>query len=112
MTVSRPMEAAPDAISSASFADLAEDPSLPGPDAVFSGHSLRSGNCQYMIRTRQHKYIHNGGSTDELYDLGADPHENVNRIAALALEGVRQDLQGRLFEWFNPAENPFRNSRP
>lgn len=36
---------------------------------------------QRMLRTRHWKYVWNATDVDELYDLHADPHELVNRIA-------------------------------
>ncbi len=51
---------------------------------------------QRMIRTRTHKYVFNRGDLDELYDLGADPHELTNRIDDPALAALQRDLMGRL----------------
>ena len=98
---------APERMDARSFADVLREPDLDGPDAAFSEHALRSGNCQYMLRTRRYKYIHNDGSTDELYDLEADPGERVNRIGEPALRRVRADLREQLFARHDPSTNPF-----
>jgi len=85
-------------------------PELPGPDAVFSEYNLRGDNSQYMIRTPQYKYIHNDGSTDELYDLLNDPEENINQAADSDRAALCRELRAQLFEWFDPQQNPFRGT--
>jgi len=104
----RAVDGAPDQISGRSFADLLLDPTQPGPDAAYSEYNLRSRNCQYMIRTERHKYIHNDGSTDELYDLRDDPEESVNLADDPARSAEQSELRHRLFSWYDPATNPFR----
>ncbi|MBT3291294.1 MAG: sulfatase-like hydrolase/transferase [Victivallales bacterium] len=104
----RPMPDAPEQIAGQSFAASVRDPELPGLDAVFSEYNLRSANCQYMLRTDRYKYIHNDGSTDELYDLQQDPGETRNRITDPALQAIACELRDRLFTRFDPADNPFR----
>jgi arylsulfatase A-like enzyme len=101
---------APAVISDVRFTDLVHSPDLSGPNAVFSEYNLRGDNCQYMIRTPQYKYIHNDGSTDELYDLLNDPEENHNQAADAARAGLCGDLRDQLFEWFDPQQNSFRKS--
>lgn len=51
---------------------------------------------QRMIRTRTHKYVFNRRDLDELYDLGADPHELTNLIDDAALAAIRRELMQRL----------------
>jgi uncharacterized sulfatase len=47
-------------------------------------------------------------TSDELYDLAADPGEMVNRIADPALAAVRDALHDRLLTWMNDTVDPFR----
>jgi arylsulfatase A-like enzyme len=56
-----------------------------------------------MIRTRRWKYVHNHGSTHELYDLACDPREYGNLIDDAALRDVVADLRARLMAWHDPA---------
>jgi len=101
---------APDGIDAASFADLARDPSLPGPEAVFSEYALRSGLPQYMVRTHRHKFVYNHGSMHELYDLADDPGETRNLIHDANTQPVVKELTDRLFSWYDPESNPWRPS--
>ncbi len=99
-----PVAGAPDAIEGRSFALNVRDPHAAGRDAVFSEHNLRSNVRSYMVRTEQLKYIHNdGGSDHELYDLTADPEENVNRIHDAGMQSAVAELRARLFAWYDPA---------
>jgi len=61
-----------------------------------------------MIRTPQYKYIHNDGSTDELYDLMDDPKENTNRATEPGDAALCRDLRAQLFDWFDPSQNQYR----
>ena len=106
----QPMIRTPEAIQDVRFTDLARAPDLPGPDAVFSEYNLRGDNCQYMIRTPQYKYIHNDGSTDELYDVLNDPEENINQAADPDRAPLCTNLRAQLFDWFDPQKNPFRGT--
>jgi choline-sulfatase len=106
----KPLDGAPAEISGRSFAESIRNPTASGPDAVFSEYNLRSQNCQYMIRTDRYKYIHNDGTSDELYDLQRDPEENNNRIADPDLRTESSELRDRLFAWYDPATNPHRNT--
>jgi choline-sulfatase len=104
----RPIEDAPETIAGRSFADCIRDPNCPGDAEIFSEYNLRSNNCQYMLRTDRYKYVHNDGSTDELYDLREDPGETRNRIADASLQPLASDLRARLFARFHPASNRYR----
>jgi choline-sulfatase len=99
---------APGRMDARSFAAVLRDPGMEGPSTAFSEYDLRSRVCEYMIRTRRHKYIFNHGSTHELYDHEADPGELVNRIGDPALKRVRDELHERLLAWYNPEKNPYR----
>lgn len=107
-TAQVPFEGAPDQLEATSFAPLTLNPTLPGPEAVFSEYNLRSPLCSYMVRTRRHKYIYNQGALDELYDHEADPGETHNLAGDSAYASVVSELRDRLFAWHDPASNPYR----
>jgi choline-sulfatase len=90
---------APRGIDAGSFARLARNPDAKGPEAVFSEFNLKAQTDCYMVRTRRYKYIYNRGDIAELYDLEADPRENVNRQADSSLARVRSQLHDRLMAW-------------
>ena len=99
---------APDRIEARSFADVVLDPRAEGPEAVFSEYNLRATPCQYMMRTKQHKYIMNEGSVDELYDLERDPGEFANLANDPSARATVSQMRERLVGWYDPSENPFR----
>ena len=90
---------APKGIDAGSFAGLVRRPDSKGPDAVYSEFNLKAKADCYMVRTRRYKYIFNRGDIAELYDLEADPRENVNRGADASLSRVRGELHDRLMAW-------------
>jgi choline-sulfatase len=98
----------PQKIDATSFAAQARDPGNTGPPAIFAEWALSSKSPQYTVRTRRHKYIYTDDDIDELYDLEADPGENVNRAREAGLKKVRDDMHDRLFAWYDPAKNPYR----
>jgi len=53
-----------------------------------------------MCRTQKFKYVRRLYEQDELYDLGDDPGELVNRIGDPSLSAVRADLKERLLTFF------------
>ena len=53
-----------------------------------------------MLRTGRYKYVARLYEQDELYDLDADPWEQVNRIQDPALAPVAAQLQYRLMKWY------------
>jgi arylsulfatase A-like enzyme len=76
--------------------------------------------CEYgnarMIRTDRYKRIvryppHSEHFPDELYDLQADSHENVNAIANRGNAEIAQDLRARLDSYFARYEEPERSGR-
>ena len=102
-------DGARDTMDAKSFARMVRDPDTPGPDAAFSEHGLRSPIAQYMVRAERFKYVYNdGGSQHELYDLENDPGECINLIDNRDFATVRADLQERLFAWYDPDSNPYR----
>jgi choline-sulfatase len=101
----------PQGIDAASFASLARNPAGAGPPAIFAEWALSSAAPQYSLRTRRYKYIYTDGDIDELYDLQADPGENVNRARDAGLQKTRDELRGRLMAWYDPAKNPYRARR-
>lgn len=81
------------------------DPDLPGE--TFSEHSssraLTSGEPPgRMIRRGKWKCIEYAGLPPILYDLEADPGENVDRAADPGCAATLADLQGRLREGWDP----------
>ena len=61
------------------------------------------GFPERMLRTREWKYIHSVGETDQLYDLRADPHETRNLVAEPAYAPTRDALHARLMaDWEVP----------
>ena len=53
-----------------------------------------------MCRTQRYKYVRRLYETDELYDLAADPGEQVNRIHDPALSGILEELKERLLTFY------------
>jgi len=65
--------------------------------------------CQRMIRTDRWKYVWNLTDVDELYDMGADPGELVNRIGDARLAGIVSELRRRLYEALRADGDGFDN---
>ena len=102
---------APHGIDARSFASLVREPNGAGPEAQFSEYNLRSARDCYMVRTRQFKYNYNHDDLPELYDLEADPNENVNLAGQPSFARERAEMHDRLMAWYNPANNPYRNQK-
>ncbi|MEO7650412.1 MAG: sulfatase-like hydrolase/transferase [Bryobacteraceae bacterium] len=100
----------PEGLDAASFARYAKDPDARGPDAAFAEYAL-SWAPRYMIRTDRYKYNYNEDDTAELYDLEADPRENLNRAGETSMRQTQQRLHDQLFALYNPERNPFRRQR-
>lgn len=64
--------------------------------AEFHGHHFPYP--QRMIRDEHHKLVVNPESVNELYDLGADPHELTNRYEHPEMRPVRRRLMRRLYD--------------
>jgi choline-sulfatase len=90
---------APRGIDARSFAGVVRNPDSKGPEAVFSEFNLKAPADCYMVRTRRYKYIYNRGDFPELYDLEADPKENVNLQGQGSMARVRGELHDRLMAW-------------
>ena len=103
--------ARPQGIDATSFAAAARHPEDKGPPAIFAEWALASVAPQYSVRTARYKYIHTDGDVDELYDLEADPGENVNRARDAGLQQVRGQMRDRLVAWYDPAKNPYKPKR-
>ena len=56
----------------------------------------------------RYKLVINLLSTDEFYDLQADPYELDNRIQSPDHAAMREALHGRLLDWMNRTRDPFR----
>lgn len=80
-----------------------EELSNPTPQQVFV---LDEYGDNRMIRTRRWKYVRRRTGPDELYDLIADPDEQVNRSADPVLAEVREELATRLEENFALSSDP------
>jgi arylsulfatase A-like enzyme len=70
----------------------------------FTGHFTDFN--QRMIRTHQYKFIFNGPSVGELYDLEKDPHELVNRISDPNYLEIKKNLTGLLLEEMKTLNDP------
>jgi len=67
---------------------------------VVEFHGL--ANTPYTMRTirrGRHKYGYNFAAADELYDLGEDPYEMVNRVEDPAYADALNDMRLRLRDW-------------
>ena len=74
---------------------------------VFSEyHAVGSRHASYMLRDRQHKYIHYAHEPAQLFDMEADPQE-LNNIADSSPDIVA-DFEHRLAEICDPAEQDRR----
>jgi len=100
----------PDDLDSRSTVPLLEGRSPPDwrQEAVAEFHGMQWGlYSQRMIVTDRYKLVFNCADVDELYDLGADPHELTNRIDDSALTDVKRDLYLRLFRHMRDTKDPF-----
>jgi len=98
----------PKGLEARSFADVARDPASEGPGTVFGEYNLRGRVCQYMLRTRRHKYVMNQDSLDELYDLERDPGEHTNLVHDPDARGTVDEMRRELLNRYDPSTNPFR----
>ena len=53
----------------------------------------------FMVRTGEWKYVHWEGFRPQLFDLAADPHEQIDLGADPRYEAVRARMRERLFDW-------------
>lgn len=60
----------------------------------------------HAVRTARYKLIHYDGRPTELFDLQADPREQLNRAEDPALAALRERLEARLAELRAAAEGP------
>ncbi len=101
---------APSNVEGSSFAALARNPELSGPESAFAEYNLRTRNDCYMARTAKWKYIYNHGDIEELYNLEADPLESRNLLvkAPGSVTGPHKEMKDRLFAWYDVERNPYR----
>ena len=59
-----------------------------------------------MLRDRRWKYVYNPVSTDELYDLDADPGEVDNRVDDPSAAGKLHRLRERMGGWMSEIGDP------
>ncbi len=99
-----------------SLAPVLHRPDVAAADAVFMEFGRYEvdhdgfGGFQPVraCRTPRYKLVVNLLTTDELYDLEADPYEMRNLIEDPAYAAVRDQLHNRLLDWMNEARDPFR----
>jgi uncharacterized sulfatase len=60
------------------------------------------------VRDDRYKLVINLLTTDELYDLEADPFEMRNLIGSAEHAAIRDRLHDRLLGWMNDTRDPFR----
>jgi len=75
---------------------------------TIANHFAENGYLTALMGKMHFVDAHNHGSTHELYDHEADPGEFVNRINDPGLKKVRDQLRDRLFAWYDPEKNPYR----
>jgi len=101
--------------------DSAEGHSLAstlGDNAADTDHPVFSefydyGLCERMIRQGDWKYMVAEGDQSQLYHLGSDPAETVNRIDDPALTVVRERLHAAVMDgWERPDLNAIRCQGP
>ena len=67
---------------------------------------------QRMVRTHRYKLVYNGPDRNELYDLGADPHELRNLIDHPQYTAVQGELEQRLVDWMDRVDDSLRRWVP
>ncbi len=70
------------------------------------GTPLGSGLEMHSIVEVPWHYIHNGDGTDEIYDLGRDPHEGQSLAGIGPTDSVLVELRSVVFEMMTGAEPP------
>lgn len=80
----------------------------PVDDAAFAEYHGEEWGLysQRMIRTPKGKYVYSPHGTDEVYDLVADPHEQINRVDDAEYSQIRTELRGRLLDWMVRTNDP------
>ncbi len=87
--------------------DLLEPDRLDRPDVFAQYQGTHQGlYSQRMLRDRRWKYVYNAVSTDELYDLDADPGEVDNRVDDPAAAGELHRLRERMGGWMSEIGDP------
>ncbi len=109
--VLRSFDGSPQGFDCRSFADICLDPSLPGPETIFSEYDLRGSVPEYMLRTKKYKYIYNDGSDEELYNLEEDPGETLNLAAGGGEKTLCMEMREKLNSVYNPEENSYKGTK-
>ncbi len=69
-------------------------------DRIVFSHLFNPDRGRYMSRSRRYKYIHSASDhIEQLFDLVADPNEDVNLIDKPSLAGVKSQLKEALFNY-------------
>ena len=80
------------------------------PDAFCSQmNGVELYYTQRAVQTDDWKYVYNGFDLDELYDLGADPHERVNLAGRPEYDEVKRDLVGRMWRFAGQTQDHIFN---
>jgi len=107
----------PDRVHGRSLVRLLRGETPDWPDeAVTEFHGVNSVAANMVsIRRGNLKYGWNCANTDELYDLGRDPQETVNRVAEPEYADALRMMREHLFDWMrrtgHPSRSMFRQSR-
>ena len=87
----------PDHLQGVSMVPLLDDPDSPGKEAVFSrfgkGESIRTDRYRYTAFLEGEAIV-----SDMLYDLVADPNENINIVELPVSAVIRAELKAALLE--------------
>ena len=76
-------------------------------DVAFCERASHSGSWfQRMIRTERWKYAYRSRGQCELFDLKADPRENVNRLEDPKYRDRVMELHSRLRRWMESTDDP------
>lgn len=98
-----------DALPGRSLMPAVRGESTPRNDAVFaewySAGKLRTPIR--MIRTADWKYVHNLGTTAELYDLKADPGEIENLAGSAQFSQIQAEMESRLKSHIEETGDPY-----
>ncbi len=85
-----------------SWRRTANGPDDPARVAFSEYHATGADSAAFMIRKGNYKYIHYVGYAPELFDLAADPEEEMNLAEDDAAAGTLGDMQAELAQRIEP----------